>query len=78
MSSKRLEMPIQLSITLLAVFSQGRGWCYVSEGFVCIIVFWQGVDGESAEPIPSAADVILDQSNSFNAILYCMVIVDNH
>ena len=39
----------------------------MSEGFVCIIVLWQSVDGESAEPIPST-DVILDQSSSFNAI----------
>lgn len=41
-------------------------------------VLWQSVDGESAEPIPSTADVILDQSNSFNAVLYCMMLVDNH
>jgi len=36
------------------------------------------MDGESAEPIPSTGDVILNQSNSYNAILYCMVLVDNH
>ena len=41
-------------------------------------VSWQSVDGEPAEPIPSTADIILDQSNSFNAILYCMALVDNH
>jgi len=50
----------------------------VSEGFVCIIVSWQSVDGESAEPIPRTADIILDQRNSFSAILYCVVLVDNH
>jgi hypothetical protein len=50
----------------------------MSEGFVCIIVQWQIVDGESAEPISSTVDVIVDQSSSFNAILNCMVLVDSH
>lgn len=61
-----------------ALFSQRKEQCYVSEGFVCIIVSWQSVDGEAAEPIPSTADIILDQNNSFKAILYWIVLVDNN
>jgi hypothetical protein len=37
----------------------------MNKGFVSFIVLWQSVDGEVAEPIPSTADVILDQSNYF-------------